>query len=96
VAIQSFADKATEQFFCTGRLAQGQGWASVRKIARRKLDMMHYAFRLSDLRSPPGNRLEALKGRLKGSYSIRINDQWRIVFEWTDHGPSEVRVADYH
>ena len=58
--------------------------------------MMHYAFRLSDLRSPPGNRLEALKGRLKGSYSIRINDQWRIVFEWTDHGPSEFRVADYH
>jgi proteic killer suppression protein len=58
--------------------------------------MVHYAFKLSDLRSPPGNRLETLKGRLDGSYSIRINDQWRVVFEWTADGPSRVRVTDYH
>ena len=58
--------------------------------------MLHYAFKLSDLRSPPGNRLEALKGKLDGCYSIRINDQWRVVFEWTGEGPSRVRVADYH
>jgi len=58
--------------------------------------MVHYAFKLSDLRSPPGNRLEALKGRLDGYYSIRINDQWRVVFEWTAQGPSRVRVTDYH
>ena len=96
MAIQSFADKATERFFLTGQLARGLGWASVGSIVRRKLDMLHYAFRLSDLRSPPGNRLESLKGAMKGLYSIRINDQWRIIFEWTKHGPSLVRIADYH
>jgi len=58
--------------------------------------MLHYAFKLSDLRSPPGNRLEALKGRLEGSYSIRINGRWRVVFAWTTEGPSKVRIADYH
>jgi len=58
--------------------------------------MLHYAFKLSDLRSPPGNRLGALKGRLDGRYSIRINDQWRAVFEWTAEGPSRVSVTDYH
>ena len=58
--------------------------------------MLRYATELSDLRSPPGNRLEALKGRLRGCYSIRINDQWRVVFEWTAEGPSRVKVTDYH
>ena len=58
--------------------------------------MLHYAFKLSDLRSPPGNQLEALKGRLGGCHSIRINDRWRVVFEWTEDGPSRVRVVDYH
>jgi proteic killer suppression protein len=96
VAIRSFGDKATEQFFLTGRLVQGLGWASGASIARRKLDMIHYAFKLSDLRSPPGNRLEALKGKLEGCHSIRINDQWRVVFEWSSEGPSRVRVTDYH
>jgi proteic killer suppression protein len=96
VAIRSFADKATERFFITGRVAPGRGWASVRGVVKRKLDMLHYAFKLSDLRSPPGNRLEALKGRLDGRYRIRINDQWRVVFEWTAEGPSRVIVTDYH
>jgi len=96
VAIQSFADAATKRFFISGRIAHGLGWASVRKGVKRKLDMLHYAFKLSDLRSPPGNRLEALKGKLQGCHSIRVNDQWRIVFEWTEQGPSRVRVTDYH
>jgi proteic killer suppression protein len=96
VAIRSFADRATERFFITGRVTPGLGWASVGRVVKRKLDMLHYAFKLSDLRSPPGNRLETLKGRLDGRYSIRINDQWRVVFEWTTEGPSRVRVTDYH
>lgn len=58
--------------------------------------MMHYAINLSDLRSPPGNRLEELKHDLAGYHSIRVNDQWRIVFRWTDAGPAEVAIVDYH
>jgi proteic killer suppression protein len=58
--------------------------------------MLHYAAHLSDLRSSPGNRLEALKGELASLHSIRVNDQWRIVFEWTPEGPARVRVTDYH
>ena len=58
--------------------------------------MMHYAAELGDLRSPPDNRLEALKRDLKGYHSIRINDQWRIVFRWTEAGPQEVVIVDYH
>jgi proteic killer suppression protein len=96
VAIRSFGDKATERFFVTGRVPTGTGWASVRTVVRRKLDMLHYAVHISDLRSPPGNRLESLKGRLAGLHSIRINDQWRVVFEWTEEGAAQVRVTDYH
>ncbi len=58
--------------------------------------MIHYASRLSDLKAPPGNRLESLSRELEGCYSIRVNDQCRIVFRWTEAGPSEVRVTDYH
>ena len=96
MAIHSFADAATERFFTSGRVAQGAGWASVRGVVKRKLDMLHYAVALGELRSPPGNHLEALKGALRGCHSIRVNDQWRIVFEWTAQGPKRVRVADYH
>ena len=96
MAIQSFADKATEDFFCTGKLRKGIGWASIKSVVQRKLDMVHYAQLLSDLRSPPKNNLEALKGNLKGFHSIRINDQWRVIFRWTDNGPQEVYVDDYH
>jgi proteic killer suppression protein len=67
----------------------------LRTIAQRKLQYLNAAGRLSDLRSPPGNRLEALKGNLTGYHSIRINDQWRIVFLWRD-GAYEVQVVDYH
>jgi proteic killer suppression protein len=58
--------------------------------------MIHYATRLADLRAPPGNRLESLSGDLQGFHSIRINDQWRIILRWTDTGPCDVRVTDYH
>lgn len=58
--------------------------------------MLDYAERLGDLASPPGNRLEALKGDLFGLHSIRINDQWRVVFRWTESGPAEVDIRDYH
>jgi toxin HigB-1 len=65
-------------------------------VARRKLVMLNNAERLQDLMSPPGNRFEALKGNLSGYHAIRINDQWRIVFRWTDSGPEAVEIVDYH
>jgi len=65
-------------------------------VAARKLDMLDYAARLGDLRTPPGNRLEALKADRRGQHSIRINDQWRICFRWTSNGPEDVEIVDYH
>ena len=96
MAIQSFASPVVERFFREGRLVKGVGWARVARIAARKLDMLDYAAVLMDLASPPGNRLEALAGNLSGFHSIRINDQWRVVFRWTDSGPAEVDIRDYH
>ena len=96
MSIQSFSDHKTEELFTLGRTTKPATWQSVSKIALRKLDMLHYAERLSDLLAPPNNRLEALKGNLKGRHSIRINDQWRIVFLWTENGPTEVEIIDYH
>lgn len=96
MSIQSFSDDNTEIFFTRGTLGKRVGWADVSRIARRKLDMLHYAARLSDLKAPPGNKLEALKGDLNGCHSIRINDQWRIVFIWSEAGPAHVRIKDYH
>jgi proteic killer suppression protein len=74
MAIHSFADKATEDFFYAGRAAKKAGWRGIASVARRKLDMLHYAAGVHDLKNPPSNRLEALKGDLKGLHSIRIND----------------------
>lgn len=65
-------------------------------MAARKLDMLNAAARLDDLKAPPGNRLEALKGDRAGRHSIRINDQWRICFIWSDQGTQEVEIVDYH
>jgi proteic killer suppression protein len=90
--IKSFRDPHTE------RLYQGENvrrFQAIQKVALRKLDMLHAAKVLNDLRSPPGNRLEALQGNLKGRYSIRINDQWRICFVWAD-GAEDVEIVDYH
>jgi len=70
--------------------------ANLARAARRKLIMVDAATLLEALNSPPGNRLEALKGDLAGKHSIRINDQWRVVFRWTDAGPEEVEIIDYH
>jgi toxin HigB-1 len=95
VAILSFADETTETFFKTGRVKKA-GWANVKTIVARKLDMVDYAAILSDLKSPPGNRLEALSRDRAGYHSIRVNDQWRVVFRWTESGPTEVEVTDYH
>ncbi|MCB0411929.1 MAG: type II toxin-antitoxin system RelE/ParE family toxin [Bdellovibrionales bacterium] len=96
MAIFSFSDSATEHFFETGKISKGAGWSTIKSVVRRKLDMIHYANILEDLKSPPGSRLEALVGNLRGYHSIRVNDQWRIVFKWTASGPAEVQVCDYH
>lgn len=91
--IVSFADRDTE------RLASGQRvrrFGSFESIARRKLRQLDIAGRLDDLKVPPGNRLEALKGNRKGQMSIRINDQWRVCFRWTQAGPADVEIVDYH
>jgi len=96
MAIHSFASLGVESFFLEGVIRRGAGWAGVARIAARKLDMLDYAELLSDLASPPGNRLEALRGNLKGFHSIRINDQWRVVFRWTRSGPADVEIRDYH
>jgi proteic killer suppression protein len=96
MAIRGFASPKVERYFREGRPPRGAGWVAVAGVVARKLDMLDYAAALSDLASPPGNRLEALKGDLAGFHSVRINDQWRIVFRWTVSGPIEVDVRDYH
>lgn len=92
--IRSFADKATERMFRDG--ACPPRWRAIEAATVRKLDMVDAATRLADLLSPPGNRLEALKGDRRGQYSIRINQQWRICFRWTPEGPEGVEIVDYH
>lgn len=96
MAIRNFANEGVKEFFEQGRRRARFGWSNVARIVARKLDMLHYASDLRDLGSPPGNRLEALKGNWAGFHSIRINDQWRVVFRWTDSGPADVDVIDYH
>ncbi len=95
--IASFADKATEDLF-HGRVSAATRRVPVEVRARavRKLDALQAARALNDLASPPGNRLEALAGSLAGYYSIRVNQQWRIVFRWLDGAAHDVRFADYH
>lgn len=95
MVIRSFSDRDAEAFFYKGTRPRKKGWDKAREIVRRKLDILHYAKELSDLRNPPGNRFESLRGDLAGLYSIRINDQWRIVFSW-DHQPYDIRIIDYH
>ena len=96
MAIAGFADEAVARFFREVRVPRHAGWAEVAREALRKLDMLDYAEVLADLASPPGNRLEALKGHLEGLHSIRINDQWRVVVRWTPAGPADVDIRDYH
>jgi proteic killer suppression protein len=91
--IISFKCKLTEKL---SRGYQVKQFVNIGKIARRKLRQLEIAGRLDDLRVPPGNHLEALKGNRSGQYSIRINDQWRVCFRWTNAGPEDVEIVDYH
>jgi len=91
--IQSFADTDTEKLFGTEK---SRRFNAIARVALRKLIQLNRAGQLSDMRVPPGNRLEPLKGDREGYYSIRINDQWRIVFRWTESGPADVGIVDYH
>jgi proteic killer suppression protein len=90
--IRSFKDKETAELFREGR---SRRWRAIATVAVRKLDMLDAAATLDDLRSPPGNRLKALAGERKGTWSIRINDQWRICFRWRE-GAHDVEIVDYH
>jgi proteic killer suppression protein len=92
--IQSFADRETEQIWRGERSRKLPG--DIQGIALRKLRLLHAARALQDLRVPPGNWLEALKGNRNGQWSIRINDKWRICFRWDDGGPNDVEIVDYH
>ncbi len=96
--IVSFKDSATEDVFngVDSKRARRVCPAQLRRIAARRLDQLDSAERLDDLRVPPGNRLESLSGDRQGQQSIRINDQYRICFVWTDGGPAEVELVDYH
>lgn len=91
--IQSFADKDTEKLAKMKRVAR---FHQFERIALRKLTQLDIAEDLNDLKIPPGNRLELLKGDRVGQYSIRINDQCRICFTWSDKGPMNVEICDYH
>jgi len=92
--LRSFADKETERVWRRERVRKlDQG---TQRAALRKLLILDAAETLDDLRVPPGNRLEKLKGDRAGSYSVRINQQWRICFSWTDAGPEGVEIVDYH
>jgi proteic killer suppression protein len=92
--IRSFRSRAAEAVF-NGECPKGFP-AQIFSVARRKLEALDAAEQLHDLRVPPANRLEALKGERKGQYSIRINDQWRVCFRWTREGPADVEIVDYH
>lgn len=96
--IQSFKDQGTEDIFngIKSRVARSICPESLWKIAVRKFDLLDAAVSLADLRIPPGNRLERLSGDRQGQHSIRINDQYRICFRWTDNGPEQVTIVDYH
>ncbi len=93
MTIRSWRDTSAEELFRTGR---NKRWATIKAVALRKLDMLDAAAVLTDLASPPGNKLEALRGDRAGQHSIRINGQWRLCFIWTEAGPEGVEIIDYH
>jgi proteic killer suppression protein len=92
--ITGFKDKETPKIW-DGKVSRRLP-ANIQSVARRKLRMLNNARTLEDLRIPPANRLEALKGKRKGQHSIRINDQWRICFVWADGNAEDVEIVDYH
>jgi len=91
--IQSFADRDTKELFDT---EANRRFSAIARVALRKLIQMNRVRVLHDLTVPPGNRLEPLLGRFSGFHSIRVNDQWRIIFRWTEAGPADVAIVDYH
>jgi len=91
--IVSFRCKETERLFSRYSVRR---WHDVTRVAMRKLASLHAAEKLDDLRSPPANRLEPLKGNRQGQYSIRINRQWRLCFVWDDGNAHDVEIVDYH
>lgn len=91
--IQSFRCTDTQALFMTGK---NRRFTAIAIVATRKLQQLDAAATLEFLRSPPGNRLEALKDDRAGQHSIRINDQWRLCFTWTTAGPEHVEIVDYH
>lgn len=91
--IRSFKDGEVKKLFESGA---SKRWRAIQPVACRKLDQLEAAVRLADLRVPPGNRLEPLKGARSGQHSIRINDQYRLCFVWKRDGAYEVEIADYH
>jgi len=92
--IKSFSDKETEKIF--NRQFSSKLPQNIQRVARKKLVILDAAPRLNDLRIPPGNQLETLKGDRKGQHSVRINDQWRICFKWSDGDAKDVEITDYH
>ena len=92
--IAGFASIETEKFFRDGVCPAK--WRAVERVLARKLDMLNAAPTLETLRSPPGNRLEALRGDRAGQWSLRVNDRWRVCFVLSEAGPAEVEVVDYH
>jgi toxin HigB-1 len=91
--IKSFRSAETRRLFETGR---SKRFGAIVKVATRKLAQLDAAETLGFLRSPPGNRLEELRGGRAGQYSMRINDQWRLCFRWAEAGPEDVEIVDYH
>ena len=91
--IRSFKCTYTQALFDGETVAR---FVNFRSVAERKLQMLHRAVIVEDLRMPPGNRLEALQGNRKGQHSIRINDQWRVCFVWADGHATQVEIVDYH
>lgn len=95
--IQSFGNELAKDLFEDRQTKATRRFPNeLRRAARRKLAYLHDAAELNDLKVPPGNRLEKLKGNYAGLYSIRINDQWRVVFKWIDGNALEVSIVDYH
>ena len=93
MTIQSFKCSDTENLFKGERVKK---FVNIQSVAMRKLAMLNRAATLNDLRVPPGNLLEALSGNRKGQHSIRVNDQWRVCFVWSEQGPINVEIVDYH
>ena len=91
--IKSFKCRHTEELVKTGKTRR---FNAIQRTAERKLQQLLSAEALKDLKSPPGNRLEPLSGDREGQHSIRINDQWRVCFRWTDEGAEDVEIVDYH